>query len=132
MHIIELKIIQEVELVLKSKQFKTICNASNKGVSHSVIINNRTIVVEPEAPISGMTLFEENGFVLGKEAFTSKEELIKTLLQEIYRLETSNIGKTGKATQEIVAEETKAAHAFAEKSFFILLQQMRRNGLETT
>ena len=69
-----------------------------------------------------MTLFEENGFVLGKEAFKSKEELIKTLLQEIYRLETSSIGKTGQATQERITEETNAAHAFAEKAalFFMV------------
>lgn len=111
----EQKIIYEVRNILQSHQFQTLYNAFKQGVVHTEIINSRTIQVEPDLPFSGMALFKENGFVLGKEAFASKNELIKTLLHEIYRLETSTIGKNKKATQQEITAETKAAFEFAEK-----------------
>jgi len=127
---IEQKIIQEAKLVLKSKQFKALCDAFSKGIPYTEIINRRTIQVEPELPFSGMTLFKENGFLLGKEAFVSKEELIKTLLHEIYRLETSTIRKTGKATQQEIIKETKAASEFAESASVLLLEEINARILD--
>lgn len=116
MHLTQQKIIHEVKQILYSQQFQVLCKGFKQGIAHTETISGRTIQVEPNLPFSGMTLFKENGFVLGKEAFASKQELIKTLLQEIYRLETSTIKKTGNASQEIVTAETKAASEFAEKS----------------
>ena len=80
-----------------------------------ILIGNRTIVIEPEASFSGFTLFEENTFVIGKEAFSSPVELRKTLLQELYRLNSSAL-KGKNVTQEAVSRETKAAFEFAEKN----------------
>lgn len=113
----EQKIIHEVKHILSTNPFQALCTAFKQGISHTEAINGRVIQVDPELPFSGMTLFKENGFVLGKEAFKGKEELIKTLLHEIYRLEKSAIGKAGRASQEEITEETKAAFEFAEKSF---------------
>ncbi|MBS1528366.1 MAG: hypothetical protein JST19_22155 [Bacteroidetes bacterium] len=77
-------------------------------------IGRRTILIEPELPFSGMTFFEENGFVLGKAAFESKEEMIKTVLHELYRIENSARGANSAAR---AAEETKNAYYFAEKIY---------------
>ncbi|WP_370899574.1 hypothetical protein [Chryseobacterium gossypii] len=65
--------------------------------------------------MSGLTLFEENAFVLGKDAFSSPLELRKTILHELYRLNTSNL-KGQNVTQGAVSGETKAAFDFAEKN----------------
>lgn len=115
MHTLDQKILSEVKNILHSQQFQSLCNAFKQGIAHTEIIKGRTIQVEPDLPFSGMVLFEENGFVLGKEAFASKEELIKTLLHEIYRLETSIVGKNRKATQLEITAETKAAFEFSER-----------------
>jgi hypothetical protein len=48
-------------------------------------IGGRTILVDPGVPSSGTTLFGENGFIVGREAFTSDAELTKTLLHETLR-----------------------------------------------
>ena len=130
MYLTQQNIIHEVKNILQTHQFQTLCNVFFKGITHTEIINGRTIQVEPELPFSGMTLFKENGFVLGKEAFASKDELIKTLLHEIYRLETSVIGKTENATQEIITQETKAAREFAEKGLlaFKLDKLLKKTG----
>lgn len=128
MNPLEEKIVQEVIFILSSQQLQTLCNCLQQGIPHTEIINDRIIQVEPQAPFSGMTLFAENGFVLGKEAFISKEELIKTLLHEIYRLETSAIRKTGNATQEIVTGETKAASEFVDKAIASFFSTIRQEG----
>jgi len=78
-------------------------------------IGGRTIVVEPGLPYSGMTLQEENGFVVGRAAFASDEELTKTLLHETHRLVTTQ-SKMG-VTRELVREETDAAHSFADRAY---------------
>lgn len=80
-------------------------------------INGRTIVLQSDGPFSGMTLFDENAFVLGKEAFASGDELTKTILQELYRLGTSEVGASRKAGQGIVSSETKNAFQFAEEVY---------------
>ncbi len=67
--------------------------------------------------MSGMTLFDEGGFVIGREAFSSQDELSKTVLQELYRLNTCGIGATGQAAQSAVTSETKNAFEFAERAF---------------
>jgi hypothetical protein len=62
-----------------------------------------------------MTLFGENGFVLGREAFVSEAELTKTLLHETYRLTTSQsaVGVSG----AVASAETNEAFSFAERAY---------------
>ena len=112
----EHRIIQEVTLLLKSKKFRSLRTAYKKGKQKTVIIFGRTISFDPEIPYSGMTYFEKNSFAVGAKAFKNREELIKTLLHEIYRLEKSVIRNTRQASQQEVTEETNAAHAFAERT----------------
>ena len=57
-----------------------------------------------------------NGFLLGKEAFTSEAELVKTLLHETYRLNTS-LSQTAGVSAATAAMETQAAFTFAEKAY---------------
>lgn len=78
-------------------------------------IGGRTILVDPGIPSSGFTLFGENGFAVGREAFVSDAELTKTLLHETYRLEFSRAaaGVSG----ELAAAETNAAFTFADRAF---------------
>jgi len=68
-----------------------------------------------------MTLFGENGFLLGREAFSSESELVKTLLHELHRLSTSVVRANG-ATMATVRSETEAASAFAERAFKAVLE----------
>ena len=42
-----------------------------------MVINGRTIQYEPNLSVSGMTMFGENGFLIGKGAFKSQAELQK-------------------------------------------------------
>jgi len=67
-------------------------------------------------PASGFTLFEENAFVIGKEAFKSQAELNKTLLHELYRLNTSG-AKSARVSRASAAAETKSAATFAEETY---------------
>lgn len=77
-------------------------------------IGDLTLQYEPGLPASGMTMFGENGFVLGPEAFTSASELNQTLLHELYRLAFSQA--SGGVSAELAAEETAAAARFAARA----------------
>lgn len=83
-------------------------------------IGGRTILVDPGVPASGMTLFGENGFVLGRDAFGSDAELTQTLLHETYRLSTSQAaaGVSG----GLAASETNAAFSFAQRAWSAFFQ----------
>ncbi|MEO7327883.1 MAG: SpvB/TcaC N-terminal domain-containing protein [Minicystis sp.] len=89
--------------------------AAFKAGGAELKIGSRTILVDPGVPSSGMTLFGENGFVLGREAFTSEAELAKTLLHELHRLNTSQ--SAAGVTGGLAAEETNAAFSFAERAY---------------
>ena len=78
-------------------------------------IGGRIILVDPGVPASGMTLFGENGFILGREAFASMTELRKTLLHEMYRLYSSQAAAGVSAG--VAKTETSAAASFAERAF---------------
>ena len=113
-YLTEKAIISEARLIMQNERL--IRNAFESGIGTELQIGGRSIIVEPQAPISGMTLFFDNSFVIGKEAFSSRPELIKTILHELYRLNTSTLrGATG--IQELVSKETAAAASFAEKTF---------------
>jgi hypothetical protein len=62
-----------------------------------------------------MTMFEENGFLIGSEAFGSSAELGKTILHELYRLSTS-VSSRG-VSSDLAAREAGAAAGFAERAF---------------
>jgi hypothetical protein len=70
-------------------------------------------------PFSGMTAFP-HGFVIGKEAFASEDELKKTLLHELYRLCRSSIGRGGDADPTTTRAEADAAFWFAENNYTML------------
>jgi len=119
---VESKIVTEVRAILSSSEMAQIRTARSAGQSITVQVGRRTIQYEPGVPASGMTMFGENGFILGREAFKSEAELVKTLLHELFRLETSGVGKgalpgSASSMQEVVSAETKAAWAFAEKVY---------------
>jgi Domain of unknown function (DUF4157) len=78
-------------------------------------IGGRTILVDPGVPASGMTLFGEDGFIVGREAFTSDAELTKTLLHETFRLVTSQ--SAAGVSGEVASSETHDAFTFAERAF---------------
>lgn len=109
--------VAEAQSILRSTAFAEVRAAQAAGQSAEIAIAGRTIVVEPAAPLSGMTLFGEGGFVLGREAFTSEAELTKTVLHEVFRLRTSEVGATGVASQAAASAETEAAFSFAERAF---------------
>ncbi|MGH3974348.1 MAG: DUF4157 domain-containing protein [Pseudonocardiaceae bacterium] len=106
-------IASEAQMILRSKEFTQLRAAQAAGESAEVVIGGRTILYEPGLNASGMTLFGENGFIIGREAFKSGEELTKTLLHELHRLATtaSKVEGVGGA---LAAEETAAAASFAD------------------
>ncbi|HYV48360.1 MAG TPA: hypothetical protein VFA20_26050 [Myxococcaceae bacterium] len=116
----EQSIILEARRILASPELAQLRLAQQAGRSLLVRISGRLIQYEPGAPCSGMTLFGENGFLLGREAFASESELVKTLLHELHRLSTSVVHANG-ASMATVRAETQAASAFAEKAFKAVL-----------
>lgn len=69
---------------------------------------------EPGLSASGMTLFGENGFVIGRGAFSSGGEFGRTVLHELYRL--SHSGAAGGVSGALATQETAAAAGFAERA----------------
>lgn len=65
-------------------------------------------------PASGMTMFGENGFLIGREEFISTKEFQKTILHELYRLNTSK--SVGGVSGGLAAKEAAAAADFAIKA----------------
>ena len=97
-----------------SSELAQIRTAHIAGEPLSVNVEGRLIQYEPGLPASGMTMFGENGFLIGREAFTSQAELQKTLLHELYRLNTST--SAAGASGALAAQETKAAFDFAARA----------------
>lgn len=118
---VESDIINESEKILSSPEFEKIKIAHKEGKSVTVIIDGRTIQYEPNLPSSGMTMFGEDGFLIGREAFSSKEESAKTVLHELYRLKnsSSSLGVTG----ELATQETKATFDFANRTIEELIKK---------
>jgi hypothetical protein len=106
-------IASEAQAVLRSKELATLRAAHTAGKPAEVIIGGRTILYAPDMAASGMTLFGENGFVLGREAFKSQAELTKTLLHELHRLATT-ASKAEGIGGALAAKETASAASFAD------------------
>ncbi len=111
---VEARTISEAGSILRSPGFAQLEAAHAAGEPASVLIGGRTIQYEPGFAASGLTNFEGNGFVMGRGAFSSPVEAQKTVLHELYRLNTSQsaAGLSG----ELAAKETAAAHSFADRA----------------
>jgi hypothetical protein len=111
-------IITRSQSILQSPQFQKLKDAFASGTEKKTEINGVTIMYHPELPpkYSGMTLFGDHGFLMGPAAFKSQTETGATVLQEMYRLTTSEIGPAGHAKVGGVAEETKTAQDWANRA----------------
>jgi hypothetical protein len=114
----ESAIIHEARGILGAAEFAQLRAAQAAGESLSVQIGGRLIQYEPGLPASSMSMFGENGFLIGREAFASAAELGKTILHELYRLETS--ASAGGVSAGLAASETAAAFGFAERAIGVL------------
>lgn len=127
----EISVIQEVKKIIESGILKDIETAFENNISKEFIVGNRIIVVEPKLPFSGFTLMGENSFILGKDAFESQAEMIKTLLHEIFRLEHSILKENVGITQQQAASETNEAFDFAERAFNLELKpEIEKHGFK--
>jgi hypothetical protein len=103
----------EANTILVSTEFQVIKNAYKAGTYAEVTIGGRKIAFEPELPGSGFSNHVENGFYIGKEAFTkSPDELKKTILHELYRLKNQG----GSLGVDQAKPTTDAAKNFADKA----------------
>jgi hypothetical protein len=109
--------VREAQSVLSAQEFAGLRAAYLAGQERIVSIGGRTIQYEPNIPpyISAMTNFKGNGFSMGPGAFATPQETQATVLQELYRLNTTEAGVVGVHSGESTAVETAAARAFAEK-----------------
>lgn len=112
---VEVGIIDEAVGILSSSQMNTIRQAHGRGESVTVVVNGRTIQYEPDLPASGMTMFGEDGFLIGREAFTNPGELDRTVLHELHRLRTSQ--SSAGVSGSLATNETQAAFDFANRAF---------------
>ena len=114
----EAKIATKAVEILRSPQFEQLRTAQRTGLSTEVSISGVELIYEPSLPpdASGMTLFGNRAFVLGSRAFSSDEETVKTVLQELYRLDTS-VMRGSAAADGGVARETMSAHDYAERAY---------------
>lgn len=108
---------QAVRLLDEVQYLKFNDSTSSRGRARETHVDGRVIAYEPDAPdwMSGMTDHARQGFTLGPKAYSSEEELKKTLLQELYRLEFSE-SQTG-TTQVMAQSETHDAFTFAEQHY---------------
>ncbi len=70
---------------------------------------------EPDMAASGFTWFEQNGFILGREAFSSKSELGQTIIHELHRLSTTGSKSLG-LSGSMATSETASAANFAKEA----------------
>jgi len=110
----EANILNEARAILKSPEMATIRSAHNAGESVTLNINGRIVQYEAGLNASGMTMFGEEGFVIGNQAFSSSTELTKTVLHELYRLNMSASAEGVSAA--LIKAETEAAFNFAERA----------------
>jgi hypothetical protein len=106
--------ILEARTIVRSAELAQLEAAHAARRSATVRVGDRLIQYEPDLAASGMTMFGENGFLLGREAFASRAELGKTILHELYRLGTS--ASAGGVSGQLATSETEAAFRFAERA----------------
>jgi hypothetical protein len=110
----EAKIIGTATKILKNKQ--VLEEAFKAGKFFETTIGDIKIIFEPDIPnaYSAMTLYGENGFALGRNAFKSSEEFTKTILHELFRLQN---GAKVSASGAAATAETHNAWSFAERIY---------------
>ena len=111
----KLTVAAETKIILNSPEMKILMEARAAGKSTTVQINGRTIGYSPDLPASAMTWAEKKGWHFGDDAFSSSDELTKTVTQELHRLENSKVLKEG-ADATSVARETEEAFEAAEEA----------------
>jgi hypothetical protein len=111
---IEASVIAEAKELLGSPAFTKLRAAHAAAKSVTVKVGRVTIQYEPGLPASGMTMFGEQGFLIGPDAFSSALEVGKTILHELHRLRTS--ASIEGVSGDLAAQETKAAFEFAERA----------------
>lgn len=99
-----------------SPKFDDIRAAHKSGQPVTVNLEGYEVQYEP-LPFSGFTSFGSRGFVIGKEAFASEDELKKTLLHELYRLHHSELAHGRGVDKDTIRNETDAAFQFAERFY---------------
>lgn len=109
-------VILEVRGMMKAADIAKIRQAYASGTDVVIKIGSRTIQYEPALKASGMTMFGEDGFLVGREAFTSEQEFVKTLLHETYRLVTS-VSRTEGVSAATAKVETDAALDFSNRAY---------------
>jgi len=110
------QIIAAARAVYESAAFDEIRSAHQAGQSITLSVSGWSIQYEP-LQFSGMTAFSENGFIIGKEAFASEDELKKTQLHELYRLGRSALSHGRHIDRASASAETRAAFEFAERHY---------------
>jgi hypothetical protein len=113
---VEQGIIVEVRGMMKAAEIAKIRQAYAAGVDVTIKLGCRTIQYEPALKASGMTMFGENGFLIGREAFVSEPEFVKTLLHETYRLMTS-VSRTEGVSAATARVEADAALDFSNRAY---------------
>lgn len=113
----EMGIAKSAKELWDSQAFKNGITAMRSGQSSEVTIDGLKIVFQADGPFSGLTLFGENGFVIGKEALRSQDEIMKTFLHECYRLSTSAAGSNSGVSQALITRETNNVVNFVERAF---------------
>lgn len=115
----EAKVIVLGESMLQSPEFSRFRSNVAEGLASEAVFDDCRVVFVPTLPglYSGMTLFGEQGFVVGAAAFRSESELYQTVMHELYRLSFSTILPTRGATVGgAQAHETGAAAEFAARA----------------
>jgi hypothetical protein len=107
----ETGVINEARSIVTSPEMSELAAAHGAGESLTVNVSGRVIQYEPNLPASAMTMFDDNGFLMGPEAFSSDSENSQTILHELYRLNFSEA--SGGVSGELATYETEAAAAFA-------------------
>lgn len=110
-------VIQEAAMILRSPALREAIAALRAGKDGATfVIGKYEIVASTELEASAMTLRGMNGsttFLLGRQALKSNAELVKTVLQETFRLLRT---PAGEASVESAPELTNAAWSFAEEA----------------
>jgi hypothetical protein len=112
-----LRLILEARTIMASPGFDSLRVAVGKCEHAEVRAAGRRIVYQPDFPDNrcGMTLSGEAGFLLGPRAFASREELYRTVLQELYRLRNGGSGAAVDARR--ARRRTLEARAFSDRAY---------------
>ncbi|MDV3130183.1 hypothetical protein M1247_35135 [Mycobacterium sp. 21AC1] len=113
---VELDMADTAHDIFTSSGMDELRQAAQNGVAAEVEINGYKVLYEPDIPGSGFSLasFGERGFAIGPEGMSSDLELARTVAQEVYRVNMTEIPELGiDATR--AASETQAAFDFAQK-----------------